>query len=209
MKKTALLLITFLASGNLIAQTNSVIVKLSLPNGSPAENVAVAAKKTKNTATTNADGVANLEIAIKDIIEVTDPKYYEVSVNVKNWNPADTVRIPMTPVEGTELDTYSGEGVATGKYNSYGDIYKAIKAVCPFVKVIGNCVVSNRSSSTSECALIIVDGRADANLSEINLPEVNSIEFLQTNQAAIYGTRARYGALVITTVGNTSKVLHK
>ncbi len=208
MKKIFLLLVSAFASATLMAQTSSVVVKLSQADGTPVSDVSLQAKKAKASAKSGADGIANINIAVKDELSVVDPRFYEVTVNLKNWNPADTINIPLTPVEGY-AENASGENGEAGRYNSYGDIYAAIKAACPLVRVFGDCVVSNRTHDDSECALIVVDGKTDASLSEVVLSEVDKIEFLQTNQAAMYGVKAKYGALVISTLGATTKPLHK
>lgn len=200
-----------MASASLMAQNTPITVKLTNPDGSPAQDVSIVSKKTKNTATSNHLGIAHIEIAAKDNILVSDPRYYEVSAMLKDWTPGDTLTIPLTPDPDTNPASTQNAGTDTkprGKYNQYGSIYEAISSTVR-VKVIGNCILSRRAISNEECALVVIDGHPDADPANVMLSEVESIEFLETNQAAIYGVRAKYGALVITTAGNVSKVLHK
>ena len=94
------------------------------------------------------------------------------------------------------------------KYASYHSISEMIEREVPGVKMNGSSVIiqASRDFFGDVPALIVVDGVYMDNLPDIQPSAVESVEVLKGTAAAIYGSRAYGGVVLIkTTMGDSKK----
>ena len=115
-------------------------------------------------------------------------------------NDDEMINIGYGKVRRKDLTTSPGhiDGDAD-KYASYTSIYDMIRGEVPGVQVVGNQILIRGISSinSSNDPLLVVDGMAVSTLDGISPREVKSITVLKGSDAAIYGTRAAGGVILI------------
>ncbi len=210
---SAALLISFAAE----AQTRAVSGKLTAYNSFPVMNVEVSSKKAK--ATTISDSLGNFSIVCqeKDVIMVK-PKGF-MPVNQKVSGEMDTLRINLIFIDtkkNRELAVNSGYLTETNlnyavvnladennDYCKYSDILTLLRAQGSGITVSNGGVITIRGGNTSfsgmDQALIVVDGQPTTSIDWIQPCNVRSVNVLKGSDAAIYGSRAGNGVVVITT----------
>jgi TonB-dependent SusC/RagA subfamily outer membrane receptor len=210
---SAALLISFAAE----AQTRAVNGKLTAYNSFPVMNVEVSSKKAK--ATTISDSLGNFSIVCqeKDVIMVK-PKGF-MPVNQKVSGEMDTLRINLIFIDtkkNRELAVNSGYLTETNlnyavvnladennDYCKYSDILTLLRAQGSGITVSNGGVITIRGGNTSfsgmDQALIVVDGQPTTSIDWIQPCNVRSVNVLKGSDAAIYGSRAGNGVVVITT----------
>ena len=210
---SAALLISFAAE----AQTRAVNGKLTAYNSFPVMNVEVSSKKAK--ATTISDSLGNFSIVCqdKDVIMVK-PKGF-MPVNQKVSGEMDTLRINLIFIDtkkNRELAVNSGYLTETNlnyavvnladennDYCKYSDILTLLRAQGSGITVSNGGVITIRGGNTSfsgmDQALIVVDGQPTTSIDWIQPCNVRSVKVLKGSDAAIYGSRAGNGVVVITT----------
>ncbi|MGC1392034.1 MAG: TonB-dependent receptor plug domain-containing protein [Bacteroidales bacterium] len=128
----------------------------------------------------------------------------------KNQPPADQAIAPGEQGVNTGYGMVKKKNVTTDvnkidgtnkKYASYATIGEMIQREVSGVKVIGSTVVIQNSQDLfgSVPALIVVDGVSMDAIPNIPPTSVKSIEVLKGSAAAIYGTRAYGGVVLIKT----------
>ena len=207
------LLISFAAQ----AQTRAVNGKLTAYNSFPVMNVEVSSKKAK--ATTISDSLGNFSIVCqeKDVIMVK-PKGFK-PVNQKVSGESDTLMINLIFIDtkkNRELAVNSGYLTETNlnyavvnladennDYCKYSDILTLLRAQGSGITVSNGGVITIRGGNTSfsgmDQALIVVDGQPTTSITWIQPCNVRSVNVLKGSDAAIYGSRAGNGVVVITT----------
>ena len=210
---SAALLISFAAE----AQTRAVSGKLTAYNSFPVMNVEVSSKKAK--ATTISDSLGNFSIVCqeKDVIMVK-PKGFK-PVNQKVSGESDTLMINLIFIDtkkNRELAVNSGYLTETNlnyavvnladennDYCKYSDILTLLRAQGSGITVSNGGVITIRGGNTSfsgmDQALIVVDGQPTSSIDWIQPCNVRSVNVLKGSDAAIYGSRAGNGVVVITT----------
>lgn len=200
------------------AQNRVVYGKLTAYNAFPVMNVEVSSKKAK--ATTMSDSLGNFSIVCleKDVVMVK-PKGFQ-AVNKKVNNETDTLNINLVFIDtkknralavnsGYMTQTNLNYAVANlveenNDYCKYTDIYRLLQGTQgSSINVSNSGVITIRGGNTSfsgmDQALIIVDGQPQISIDWIRPCIVRSINILKGSEAAIYGTRAGNGVVVITT----------
>ncbi len=88
-------------------------------------------------------------------------------------------------------------------FASYTSIYDMIQGRVPGVTVSGNKIVIRGKNSImlSSDPLLVVDGLVVSSIDHINPRQVKSISVLKGSDAAIYGSRAAGGVILITLLG--------
>lgn len=115
----------------------------------------------------------------------------------------EDVNIGYGTVKRKDLDR--NVGYINGRENSegYTDIYQMIQGKVPGVDVRGNKITIRGVNSImlSSDPLFVVDGVVVSSIDNINPRDVKSIVVLKGPEAAIYGSRAAGGVIVITLLG--------
>ena len=129
---------------------------------------------------------------------------------VKQENPDDeVVNIGYGYARKKDLATNVGNinGQNT-KYASYQNVYEIIKAEIPGVQVVGKKIIIRGigTINASSDPLVLVDGIEmllnDNNTLDVIDPRlVKSIDILKGSDAAIYGSKAANGVILITLIG--------
>ncbi|MDF1574781.1 MAG: TonB-dependent receptor plug domain-containing protein [Bacteroidales bacterium] len=207
------LLVSFTAQ----AQTRALQGKLTAYNSFPVMNVEVSSKKAK--ATTMSDSLGNFSIVCqeKDVIMIK-PKGFQ-PVNEKVSADTDTLKINLIFIDtkkNRELAVNSGYMTETNlnyavanlqeennDYCKYSDILSLLRALGSGITVSNGGVITIRGGNTSfsgmDQALIVVDGQPTTSIDWIQPCNVRSVNVLKGSDAAIYGSRAGNGVVVITT----------
>jgi TonB-dependent SusC/RagA subfamily outer membrane receptor len=130
---------------------------------------------------------------------------------LKDYIVPDTA-IPVDPADEEEINIGYGTvkrknltqqvGRIDGtnkKYSSYPTIYDMIRGEMPGVRVEGNKITIQGTSSFigSSDPLLVVDGVPVSSIDEIHPQMVRSIEVLKGSSASIYGTRGANGVILI------------
>jgi TonB-dependent SusC/RagA subfamily outer membrane receptor len=126
----------------------------------------------------------------------------------KSLEGEEMVNIGYGKARKKDLATSPGyiDGSGT-RYNSYISIYDMIRGEVPGVQVTGDKILIRGASSInlSNDPLFIVDGMAVSSINHIMPREVKSISILKGSDAAIYGTRAAGGVILIDLKGATDR----
>jgi len=126
----------------------------------------------------------------------------------KSLEGEEMVNIGYGKIRKKDLTTPTGQIDGQGhKYDSYSNIYDMIRGEVPGVQVIGDQILIRGASSInlSNEPLFIVDGMAVSSINHIMPREVKSISILKGSDAAIYGTRAAGGVILIDLKGATDR----
>ena len=124
--------------------------------------------------------------------------------------PADEemVNIGYGKVSKKDLTTPTGQiNGKDNKYDSYTSIYDMIRGEVPGVQVVGTQILIRGMSSinSSNDPLLVVDGMPVSSIDNISPREVKSISVLKGSDAAIYGTRAAGGVILIDLKGASDR----
>jgi len=150
---------------------------------------------------TFAQGVAEVALDGKTTIRII----LDGSFSVKNYEPEkqeadETVNIGYGTAKKKDMSTETNQIDATqDKYNVYTNIFEMITAEVPGVQIVGSQVLIRGITSVqmSNEALYVVDGTIVSSIAGINPREVKSISVLKGAAAAIYGSRAGNGVILI------------
>jgi len=124
--------------------------------------------------------------------------------------PADEemVNIGYGKVSKKDLTTPTGQiNGKDNKYDSYTSIYDMIRGEVPGVQVVGTQILIRGMSSinSSNDPLLVVDGMPVSSIDNISPRQVKSISVLKGSDAAIYGTRAAGGVILIDLKGASDR----
>ena len=116
--------------------------------------------------------------------------------------PADEemVNIGYGKVSKKDLTTPTGQiNGKDNKYDSYTSIYDMIRGEVPGVQVVGTQILIRGiiSINSGNDPLLVVDGMPVSSIDNISPRQVKSISVLKGSDAAIYGTRAAGGVILI------------
>ena len=120
----------------------------------------------------------------------------------------EMVNIGYGKVKKKDLTTPTGQIDGRGnKYDSYTSIYDMIRGEVPGVQVVGTQILIRGMSSlnSSNDPLLVVDGMPVSSIENISPREVKSISVLKGSDAAIYGTRAAGGVILIDLKGASDR----
>jgi len=120
----------------------------------------------------------------------------------------EMVNIGYGKVKKEDLTTPTGQiDGKNNKYDSYTSIYDMIRGEVPGVQVVGTQILIRGMSSinSSNDPLLVVDGMPVSSIDNISPREVKSISVLKGSDAAIYGTRAAGGVILIDLKGASDR----
>jgi TonB-dependent SusC/RagA subfamily outer membrane receptor len=223
MKTIALVAACVLISVSSIAQTRVVKGKITTFNEYPVQNVEVASKKAKSTVMTDSLGQFEIVCNEKDVIQIK-AKVFQV-LNKKVDADDDYVSANLifrdTP---QNRDLATGYGYITHEqltyalahmadenndFCNYSDVFSLVKGKFPGVTVKTNSfgtegifVRGDKSIYGDNEAIYVVDGIRVGDVSFVNPCDMATIDVLKDGGAALYGSQAANGVVVIETKGH-------
>lgn len=193
-------------------------------NGNPIPGASVMIPGTTTGTVTLVDGTFSLNIAEGTTVEVGCLGYTTVKVNAKNGMKVvlkeDALMLSDVVVVGygTQKKANLTGAVATVDVNktlearSTADLGKALQGAVPGLTVLNTSGkigaeptvvirgVGTLSNSATSTPLYVVDGVPIDNISYLNTQDIESISVLKdASSSSIYGTRAAFGVVLITT----------
>jgi TonB-dependent SusC/RagA subfamily outer membrane receptor len=223
MRTIALISLCLLISIPSFAQTRVVKGKLTTFNEYPVQNVEVASKKAKSTVMTDSLGQFEIVCMEKDVIMIKAKVFQAIN---KKVNPDDD----FVSANLIFRDTPKNREIATGMgyvsheqltfalahmadenndFCNYSDVFSLLKGKFPGVTVKTNSmgtdgvfVRGDKSMYGDNEAVYVVDGMRVADISFVNPCEMATIDILKDGGAALYGSQAANGVVVIETKGH-------
>lgn len=193
-------------------------------NGNPIPGASVMVPGSTTGTVTQIDGTFSLNIAEGTTVEVGCLGYTTVKVNAKNGMKVvlkeDALMLSDVVVVGygTQKKANLTGAVATVDVNktlearSTADLGKALQGAVPGLTVLNTSGkigaeptvvirgVGTLSNSATSTPLYVVDGVPIDNISYLNTQDIESISVLKdASSSSIYGTRAAFGVVLITT----------
>lgn len=218
MKTTALLAIMILFVTALQAQTRVVNGKLTAFNTFPVQNVEITSKKAKAITMTDEFGHFSIVCLENDVIKIK-PKAFKAHNKKVN---ADTDSLCLNL---EFIDSEANREIAVGygyiseedlifavshlennnnEFCSYTDIFDLIKGQLSGVTVSKNQIYVrggiNSFTPGASMAMYVVDNQRVNDISWLQPCQVKSIDVLKDASAAIYGTNAGNGVVLIETM---------
>jgi len=214
-----LLILIFVLTQSISAQTRVVYGKLTAFNKYALANIEVKAKKSKASVKSDSAGNFTIVCANKDMIRIKPKAFKAVSRKVDE--KTDTLSINLL-----FIDTKTNRNLATGygyieeqdltyavshlqqennEFCNYTNIFDLIKGRFPGVTVsrgqVGGAVYirGQTSINASNEALYVVDGGITSQIEWIHPCDIRSIDVIKDGMAAIYGARGSNGVVVIET----------
>jgi len=202
--------------------TKSVHGKVSDDNGKPLSGVSVAVKNSSKGTVTGSDGTFTISAAIGDVLTFTYVGYtvdevtvgtasqYDVSLKQESQSLEQVVVIGYGTQKKSSL-TGSVASVSSKTLNELpvASVQQALQGRVAGVTVTNNGspgsdpIVRIRGISSISYAsdpLYVIDGFPTSNLANFDSKDVQSVEVLKdASAAAIYGSRATNGVIIITT----------
>lgn len=223
MKTIALTVACLLFSITSIAQTRVVKGKLTAFNEYPVQNVEIASKKAKSAVMTDSLGQFEIVCNEKDVIMIKAKVFQSMNKRVRADDDYISANLIFrdTP-ENREIAT--GLGYITHEqltfalahladenndFCNYSDVFALIQGKFPGVQVKQNLqgnegifVRGDKSMLGDNEAIYVVNGVRVADVSFINPCEMATIDVLKDGGAALYGSQAANGVVVIETKGH-------
>ena len=222
MKTVAIIATCLLFSISSIAQTRVVKGKITTFNKFPVQNVEVASKKAKSTVMTDSLGQFEIVCNEKDVILIKAKVFQALSKKVKEDDDYVSANLifrdsPQNREIATGLGYISHEQLTfalahmadeNNDFCNYTDVFSLVKGKFPGVTVKttsmgqGIFVRGDKSIYGDNQAIYVVDGIQVGDISYINPCEMATIDILKDGGAAIYGSQAANGVVVIETKGH-------
>lgn len=222
MKTIALFAICLLFSISSIAQTRVVKGKLTTFNKYPVQNVEVASKKAKSTVMSDSLGQFEIVCNEKDVIQIKARVFQALSKKVKEDDDYISANLifkdtPENREIATGLGYISHEQLTfalahladeNNDFCNYPDVFSLVRGKFPGVQIKstsmgeGIFVRGDKSITGNNEAVYVVDGVQVNDISYINPCEMATIDVLKDGGAAIYGSQAANGVVVIETKGH-------
>lgn len=218
--KHLLFFFVFIYTVNIVsAQENEVSGTIVAFNKYPLKNVKVTSKKSKKEAITGEDGKFTIAVKKNDMLvikaeafelyrhKVNDPSQ-SIKINLIFEDRKDNKEVAIKEgyIEREDLE-YGIEHLASENsiYSNFTDVFEAIKYAIPSATIISDRgtqkvqLRGTKSLTEVVSALFIVNGVPTEDITFIFPSEIVSIKQLSSAQAAIYGSRAGGGVIVINT----------
>lgn len=223
MRSIALLVLCLLLAAPSFAQTRVVKGKLTTFNKFPVQNVEVASKKAKSTVMTDSLGQFEIVCNEKDVILIKAKVFQALSKKVdpdEDFVSANLIfrDTPKNREIATGLGYISHEQLTfalahmadeNNDFCNYTDVFSLIKGKFPGVQIMsgssgteGVFIRGNKSMTGDNEAIYVVDGVRVADINFVNPCEMASIDILKDGGAALYGSQAANGVVVIETKGH-------
>jgi TonB-dependent SusC/RagA subfamily outer membrane receptor len=221
MRTRLLLAACLLVSIPSFAQTRVVRGKLTTFNRYPVQNVEVTSKKAKSTVTTDSLGQFELVCNEKDIIMIkakvfqsltrrvdADDKYISANLVFRDTPKNREIATGMRYITPEQL-TFALAHLAdeNNDFCNYTDVFDIVRGKFPGVQVKstsmgqGIFVRGDKSMTGDNQAIYVVDGVRVNDISFINPCDMVSLDILKDGGAALYGSQAANGVVVIETKG--------
>jgi len=223
MKSIALFAACLLFSFSSIAQTRVVKGKITTFNKYPVQNVEVTSKKAKSTVMTDSLGQFEIVANEKDVIQIKakvfqalnkkvaeDDDYVSANLIFKNTAQNREIATGLGYITHEQL-TFALAHMAdqNNDFCNYSDVFSLVKGKFPGVTVKSNSfgsegifVRGDKSIYGDNEAIYVVDGVRVGDISFVNPCEMATIDILKDGGAALYGSQAANGVVVIETKGH-------
>lgn len=219
---TLFAIILFLTSAG-YSQTRLLKGKLTTFNRYPLENVEVAAKKAKSSVMTDSLGEFAIVCNEKDIILIKGKVFQSLTRRVggdEDYISANLIfkDSPKNREIATGMGYISERNLTFAlahleeentDFCNYTDVFSLVKGRFPGVTIKGSSsggdgiYIRGQKSLTQDTeAIYVVDGVRVADISFVSPCEMTSIDILKDGGAALYGSQAANGVVVIETKGN-------
>ena len=214
MKSYIILVLFFLLTSVLQAQTRVVHGTLTVFDSYPVQNVELFSKKAKANAITDSLGHFSIVCMTKDLIKVK-PRAFKAA-KIKVHEDTDSVQLNLEFINSERnRELAVGYGYISekdlsfavshlenknDKFCSYSNIYDLISGQLSGVTVQGKNVYirgGTNSLNLSTTALFVVDGQTTSSIDWVQPCQVKSIDVLKDGSAAIYGSRGGNGVILI------------
>jgi TonB-dependent SusC/RagA subfamily outer membrane receptor len=202
-------------------QTRVVKGKLTTFNKYPVQNVTVESKKAGSSVTTDSLGQFQLVCNEKDVIRIKtevfealskkvdeDDKYISANLIFRNTKKNRQIATGLGYISEENLTfALAHLGNENNDFCSYTDVFSLVQGKFSGVQIKqtgsgqGIFVRGPKSIYGDNQAIYVVDGVQVADISFVNPCEMASIDILKDGGAAIYGSQAANGVVVIETKG--------
>jgi len=225
MKTIALISVCIFLSLSTLAQTRVVKGKLTTFNTYPVQNVEVASKKAKSTVMSDSLGQFEIVCNEKDVIMIkakvfqalnkkvkADDDYVEANLIFRDSPKNREIATGMGYISHEQL-TFALAHMAdeNNDFCNYSDVFSLVKGKFPGVVVKTNSMGSDgifirgdKSMYGDNEAIYVVDGVRVGDVNFVNPCEMATIDILKDGGAALYGSQAANGVVVIETKGHRS-----
>ena len=225
MKTVALISVFILFSLSSVAQTRVVKGKLTTFNTYPVQNVEVASKKAKSTVMSDSLGQFEIVCNEKDVIMIKAKVFQAINKKVKEDDDYISANLifrntPQNREIATGLGYISHEQLTfalahmadeNNDFCNYSDVFSLVKGKFPGVTVKSNSmgtdgifIRGDKSIYGDNEAIYVVDGIRVGDVSFVIPCEMATIDILKDGGAALYGSQAANGVVVIETKGHRS-----
>ena len=223
MRTIALIAVCLLISLPSFTQTRVVKGKLTTFNEYPVQNVEVASKKAQSTVMTDSLGEFEIVCLEKDVIMIKakvfqalnkkvdkDDDYIEANLIFRDTPKNREIATGLGYISHEQL-TFALAHMAdqNNDFCNYGDVFSLVKGKFPGVTVKTNSmgtdgifIRGDKSIYGDNEAIYVVDGVRVGDVSFVNPCEMATIDILKDGGAAIYGSQAANGVVVIETKGH-------
>lgn len=202
------------------AQTRVIRGELTVFNRYPVENVEVAARKAKTSVMTDSLGEFSLVCHEKDVIQIKGKVFRRITKRVNRNDEYISANLifrdtPRNRKIATGMDYIAEEDLnyalthleeQNNDFCNYTDVFSLIRGKFPGVQIKPSSsggegiFVRGRKSITQDTeATYVVDGVMVSDISFVNPCDMVSIDILKDGAAAIYGSEAANGVVVIET----------
>jgi len=226
MRSIALLAICMLGVTGSFAQTRVVRGKLTTFNKFPVQNVTVESKKAGSTVMTDSLGQFELVCNEKDVIKIKTEVFEALSKKVDDDDDYITANmIFRNNKKNREIATGMGyisqENLTfalahledeNNDFCGYADVFSLVQGKFTSVEIKaspmggqGIYVRGQKSLTGNNEAIYVVDGIMVADISFVIPCEMASIDILKDGGAAMYGSKAANGVVVIETKGHRAQ----
>ena len=223
MRSIAILALCLILAVPSFTQTRVVKGKLTTFNQYPVQNVEVAAKKAKSSVTTDSLGQFEIVCNEKDVIQIKAKVFQALNKRVDEEDDYITANLifrdsPKNREIATGLGYISHEKLTyalahmadeNNDFCNYTDVISLIKGRFPGVTIKnsssgtpGVYIRGSKSLYGDTEALYVVDGIRVSDVSFVNPCEIATIDVLKDGGAALYGSDASNGVVVIETKGH-------
>jgi TonB-dependent SusC/RagA subfamily outer membrane receptor len=223
MRSIAILALCLILAVPSFTQTRVVKGKLTTFNQYPVQNVEVAAKKAKSSVTTDSLGQFEIVCNEKDVIQIKAKVFQALNKRVDEEDDFITANLifrdsPKNREIATGLGYISHEKLTyalahmadeNNDFCNYTDVISLIKGRFPGVTIKnsssgtpGVYIRGSKSLYGDTEALYVVDGIRVSDVSFVNPCEIATIDVLKDGGAALYGSDAANGVVVIETKGH-------
>ncbi len=205
------------------AQTRVVKGKITTFNKYPVQNVEIASKKAQSTVMTDSLGQFEIVCNEKDVIMIKTKVFQALNKKVNADDDFISANLifrdtPKNREIATGLGYISHERLTfalahmadeNNDFCNYTNVFSLVKGKFPGVQVKSNSsgtqgifVRGNKSIYGDNEAIYVVDGVRVGDISFVNPCEIATIDILKDGGAALYGSQAANGVVVIETKGH-------